>query len=291
MQKCPGQDTRYWKPSDVAEVECAKCGALVEFFKTDGARRCPECGTRVVNPAVSMGCAQWCKHARECLGFDPATLEAARQQQDSLADKLIQAVKDRFGPDQRRIRHALRVLDHAEDILAREGEADPRVVVAAALLHDIGIIEAERLHGSSDARYQEEYGPPAAREILEGHRFRLALDGARLPHHRQPPHRPRHRHAGVPHHLGRRPAGQHRRGRRRAGRRVPQAPDPQGLQDGLRQAKGLRALRRRCHGCHGSVRVKARPRHTAATDHTDLHGLRHRDTPDRRLLCLDRVHP
>ena len=71
MQKCPGQDTRYWKPSDVHEVKCGKCGELVEFFKTDGARRCPGCGARVVNPAVSMGCAQWCKHARECLGFDP----------------------------------------------------------------------------------------------------------------------------------------------------------------------------------------------------------------------------
>jgi hypothetical protein len=173
MQKCPGQDTRYWKPSDVSEVACGKCGALVEFFKTDGARRCPECGTRVVNPAVSMGCAQWCKHARECLGFDPATLETARQEQNSLADRLIQAVKERFGPDQARIRHALRVLDHAEDILAREKDAsgegaDPRVVVAAALLHDIGIIEAERLHGSAEARYQEEYGPPVAREVLEG---------------------------------------------------------------------------------------------------------------------------
>jgi HD superfamily phosphodiesterase len=42
------------------------------------------------------------------------------------------------------------------------------VVVSAALLHDIGIIESERRHGSADARYQEEYGPPVAREILEG---------------------------------------------------------------------------------------------------------------------------
>jgi HD superfamily phosphodiesterase len=87
--------------------------------------------------------------------------------QNSLADKLIQAVKERFGADQRRIRHALRVLDHAEYILAREG-GDPRVVVAAALLHDIGIIESERRHGSADARYQEEYGPPVAREVLQG---------------------------------------------------------------------------------------------------------------------------
>jgi len=183
MQKCPGQDTRYWKPEDVSEVECGQCGFLVEFFKTDGARRCPECGTRVVNPVVSMGCAQWCKHARDCLGFDPATLEAAGQEQHSLADRLIEVVKERFGADGRRIRHALRVLDHAEDILAREraalhGGGDPRVVVAAALLHDIGIIEAERRHGCADARYQEEYGPPAAREILED----IGFDSASTEH-------------------------------------------------------------------------------------------------------------
>jgi HD superfamily phosphodiesterase len=93
---------------------------------------------------------------------------------DPLVDQLTRAVKDRFGSDERRIRHALRVLGHAHDILAAEG-GDQRVVVAAALLHDIGIIEAERLHGSSDARYQEEYGPPAAREILTGIGFDAPL--------------------------------------------------------------------------------------------------------------------
>ena len=41
------------------------------------------------------------------------------------------------------------------------------MVRAAAILHDIGILEAERKHGSSNARYQEEYGPPLARTILE----------------------------------------------------------------------------------------------------------------------------
>jgi HD superfamily phosphodiesterase len=40
------------------------------------------------------------------------------------------------------------------------------VVLCAAYLHDIGIHEAERKHGSTEARYQEEEGPPIAREIL-----------------------------------------------------------------------------------------------------------------------------
>jgi len=42
------------------------------------------------------------------------------------------------------------------------------VVLAAAYLHDIGIKEAERKFNSTAARYQEEEGPPIAREILTG---------------------------------------------------------------------------------------------------------------------------
>jgi hypothetical protein len=166
MQKCPGQDRRYWGPADVCEVKCGRCGFLVEFFKTDGARRCPGCGGRVVNPKLNLGCAQWCSHARECLGFDPKSVLAESRRDDSLADRLVQAVKAVFGADQRRLTHALRVLDQAEALLREEG-GDPRVVVAAALLHDIGIIEAERKHGSSAPRFQELAGPPIARRILK----------------------------------------------------------------------------------------------------------------------------
>lgn len=166
MRKCPGQDTRYWTPEDVSEVECGGCGHMVEFFKTDGSRRCPKCGTRVINPQVSMGCAQWCKHAKDCLGFDPASLQVDGGEAESAANRLIEAVREEFGEDERRIAHALRVLDHAEAILAREG-GDPRVVIAAALLHDIGIRRAEAEHGSAAPQFQEAEGPPVARRILE----------------------------------------------------------------------------------------------------------------------------
>ena len=40
------------------------------------------------------------------------------------------------------------------------------VVICTAYLHDIGIHEAERKYGSTEAKYQEEEGPPIAREIL-----------------------------------------------------------------------------------------------------------------------------
>ena len=170
MPKCPGQDTRYWGPKDVYEVACGRCNALVEFFKTDGSRRCQNCGGRVVNPKLNIGCAQWCEHAQECLGFDPKTLLAVPGETDSLADRVIAAVKAEFGTDQKRITHALRVLDQAENLLRQEG-GNPQVVIAAALLHDIGIQEAERKHGSNAGNYQELEGPPIARRILRELRF------------------------------------------------------------------------------------------------------------------------
>jgi hypothetical protein len=166
MSLCPGQDTRYWGPDSVSEIACGRCGYSVEFFKTDGSRRCPKCGARVTNPAVSMGCAQWCRHAKECLGFDPKSLSAEKRPYDSVVDKLIAAVKTEFGADQTRISHALEVLERAEEIMQAEG-GEPRVVVAAALLHDIGIQEAERKHGRGTPEYQEAEGPPIAKRILE----------------------------------------------------------------------------------------------------------------------------
>ena len=68
-------------------------------------------------------------------------------------------------PDQKRIDHGLAVLDYAEQIQAAEG-GEPLIVRAGAILHDIGIHEAERKYGSSGGKYQEIEGPPIARKIL-----------------------------------------------------------------------------------------------------------------------------
>jgi HD superfamily phosphodiesterase len=77
-------------------------------------------------------------------------------------------MKEVFGQDQKRIDHALAVLDYAEQIQAAEG-GDPLVVKAAGILHDIGILHAEQKHGSSAGKFQEIEGPPIARTILENH--------------------------------------------------------------------------------------------------------------------------
>ena len=95
----------------------------------------------------------------------------------ALREAVIEAMKNVFGDDRRRIDRAMAVLEAAEHLLG-EIAADPVVVTAAAILHDIGIAAAERKHGSSAARYQELEGPPIARPILET----LQVDPERIDH-------------------------------------------------------------------------------------------------------------
>ena len=66
-QRCPGQDTRYWKLTDIFESMCVHCGRPIEFFKTDLKRSCPHCGLDTLNPRNDLSCAGWCKSAKECL--------------------------------------------------------------------------------------------------------------------------------------------------------------------------------------------------------------------------------
>lgn len=48
---------------------------------------------------------------------------------------------------------------------------DSEVLIAAALLHDIGIKKSEEILGYNKGKMQEEYGPPIARELLESISF------------------------------------------------------------------------------------------------------------------------
>lgn len=176
MGTCPGQDSRYWQPDDIFEIACGQCGQPVEFFKNDGIRRCPSCGNRLVNPRISIGCARWCKQAKECLGYDPAA-QVDECGEMTLVDQLITAMKAQFGEDQRRITHALKVLEYAKAILPTV-TADPRVVFAAAILHDIGIQQAEHRHGSAAGKYQEMEGPPIARRML----LEIGVDAETIEH-------------------------------------------------------------------------------------------------------------
>jgi HD superfamily phosphodiesterase/DNA-directed RNA polymerase subunit RPC12/RpoP len=161
--RCPGQDSRYWKPEAIYNVPCAKCGSLIEFFKDEPTRRCKKCGHKMVNPKMDFGCAAYCKYAEQCLGDLPPELIA--QKKDLLKDRVAIEMKHFFKLDFKRIGHATKVARHAERI-AREEKGDVAIVLTAAYLHDIGIKEAEARYQSTEPKYQEELGPPIAREIL-----------------------------------------------------------------------------------------------------------------------------
>jgi len=161
--KCPGQDSRYWKPGAIFEAKCPECGNEVEFFKDDATRRCKECGHRFLNPDMDFGCASYCKFAEQCIGDLPPELIA--QKEDLLKDRVASEMTRYVKQDVKRIGHAGRVARYAEKI-GKEEMGNLAVILTAAYLHDIGIKEAERKHQSTAAKYQEEEGPPIARDIL-----------------------------------------------------------------------------------------------------------------------------
>jgi putative nucleotidyltransferase with HDIG domain len=161
--KCPGQDSRYWKPGAIFEAKCLKCGNEVEFFRDDPSRLCKKCGHRFLNPDMDFGCASYCQYAEQCIGNLPPELIA--QKEDLLKDRVAIEMKRYFKQDFRRIGHASRVARYAEK-LGKEEQGNLAVILTAAYLHDIGIKESERKYQSTEARYQEEEGPIVASEIL-----------------------------------------------------------------------------------------------------------------------------
>ena len=78
---------------------------------------------------------------------------------------LLREMEDYFGNDFKRINHAKAVLDFARKLMVSE-EADEKVVIPAAILHDIGIKECERKYNSVSGHLQEKEGPPIAEEML-----------------------------------------------------------------------------------------------------------------------------
>lgn len=73
-----------------------------------------------------------------------------------------------FANDVRQVEHALKVHGFARTIAGVERLTDGERMVTelAAILHDIGIKEAERKHNSRAGHFQEIEGPPIARDIL-----------------------------------------------------------------------------------------------------------------------------
>jgi len=161
---------RYWKPEDIFALACPTCGEEVEFWKDEPVRICSGCQTELRNPRIDLGCAKWCQFAAECLGEGPAVAAI-------LCDRLLAEMRRVFDGHEEMVEHTLQVLRHADEIRTAEG-GDPLVAQAAAILHDIGIPEAIRKHGSAAGPFQEQEGPPIARGILE----RLGVEAGAIDH-------------------------------------------------------------------------------------------------------------
>jgi hypothetical protein len=132
QMKCPGQDTRFWKPTDIFLAECPKCGAEIEFFKDDARRRCAWCGHMFYNPKIELGCAEWCQYAEKCV----PDLVRAKKAAQNFRELLSEMVKSHLQGDPAAWDRTAKAVAYAQDLLKAEG-GDPKVVLAAVLLHRV----------------------------------------------------------------------------------------------------------------------------------------------------------
>ena len=86
---------------------------------------------------------------------------------DHCKGQIVKLLVDYFGEDFRRITHALEVLRYAERNAEDVENHDREVLIASALLHDIGIKRSEEELGYNNGPTQEKYGPPIAEELLK----------------------------------------------------------------------------------------------------------------------------
>jgi HD superfamily phosphodiesterase len=86
-----------------------------------------------------------------------------------LIDDILGAAITYNGSDVKRINHLLKVFAfaHHMGIMEKCDEKTQTIIDIAAILHDIGIHEAERKHRSNAGNWQEIEGPPVARDILQ----------------------------------------------------------------------------------------------------------------------------
>ncbi len=147
--KCPGQDTRYWKPGDIFEAPCPHCGHSIEFFKDESTRRCRGCHRLVTNPRMDFGCAAYCKCAEQCLGELSPDLLSKRK--DLLKDRVAVEMKKYYRQDFKSINHAVRVARYAEQIATVEDRPDLAILLSASYLHAIACPEAGSEGPSSGA--------------------------------------------------------------------------------------------------------------------------------------------
>lgn len=88
-------------------------------------------------------------------------------------DELFKQVIEYFEGDTKRIQHFIKVYTFATLIgrLEKLSENELYILEAAAIVHDIGIKNAEKKYGSCEGKLQEKEGPPVARKLLTELKF------------------------------------------------------------------------------------------------------------------------
>jgi len=160
IYKCPGQDRRF---ISAEALKCAACGYEIEVFSDEIKIRCPRCRGLVYRETLPS-CVDWCRYAKDCIG-EQAYNNHLQNKAVTIKQKLIEELVRHFGKDAKRIAHAKKVMQFAEELLRRE-TADWHIVIPASILHDVGIKAAEEKYGSAAGHYQEKEGPEIARKIL-----------------------------------------------------------------------------------------------------------------------------
>lgn len=158
---CPGSEK--FKQPKPETIKCPFCAKEVEIWTDEVKTTCSNC-KNIVTRQPGQSCLDWCAYAKECIG-DANYNKHMQNKTASVKEKLLEELKKYFGCDTKRINHAEKVMNYAEELL-REEKGDWHIVIPASILHDIGIKIAEEKYNSSAGRYQEKEGPAIARNIL-----------------------------------------------------------------------------------------------------------------------------
>ena len=161
MKQCPGSGAFAQPKLEI--VVCPDCGGDVEVWSDEADGLCPACKKAVVRKNT-QACMDWCRYAVQCLG------EAKYKQYHTMKTQmrkqaLVQAMQDYLRRDEPRKARALRVMEYAEEILCEEKDADPNVVMAAAVLGELTCPCTQAAIGSDSAAKADAADPVAT--ILE----------------------------------------------------------------------------------------------------------------------------
>jgi len=86
-----------------------------------------------------------------------------------LIDDILASAISYNGNDVKRINHLIKVFSFARliGVMEKCDMKTQEIIDISAILHDIGIHEAERKHNSNAGNWQEIEGPPVAKELLK----------------------------------------------------------------------------------------------------------------------------